>query len=69
MLALSWKLANNDVLSRDRANAVRAALAQRGIALAGVTAVGYGQSQPIGDNSTPEGRAANRRTSLTWANP
>lgn len=59
----------NETLSFDRANAVRAALAVRGIPTDAMTVRGYGQAQPIADNSTAEGRAANRRTSLTWANP
>ena len=60
---------SNEVLSGNRANAVRDALAQRGVPTDAMTTFGYGQSEPVADNSTPEGRAANRRTSLTWANP
>lgn len=49
-------------LSQRRAEAVRNALIQRGIQQERIIAVGYGESQPIADNSTPEGRALNRRT-------
>lgn len=53
-------------LSQDRADAVRAALILRGVPEAALTATGYGESQPIADNATEEGRAANRRTAVTW---
>lgn len=56
----------NVTLSQDRAEAVRSALISRGLRAAAVTAFGFGQSQPIQDNATPEGRAANRRTDITW---
>ena len=53
-------------LSQDRADAVRAALVERGVAEDRIIANGYGESQPIADNSTAEGRAENRRTELLW---
>jgi OOP family OmpA-OmpF porin len=56
----------NNALSQDRANAVRAALIVRGVPEIAMTAFGFGQTQPIADNETPEGRAANRRTNITW---
>jgi OOP family OmpA-OmpF porin len=59
------ELTNND-LSQDRANAVRAALVARGVPEIALTAFGFGQTQPIAENTTPEGRAANRRTDITW---
>jgi OOP family OmpA-OmpF porin len=52
---------SNLSLSRDRADAVVAYLVSHGISSSRLTAVGYGSSQPIADNSTAEGRAANRR--------
>jgi len=45
---------------------VRDALVARGIALGRMQAVGYGDSQPVADNETEQGRAQNRRTSLVW---
>ncbi|MFH2073361.1 MAG: OmpA family protein [Actinomycetota bacterium] len=51
----------NLLLSRARADAVAAYLIAQGVDPVQVTAVGYGEDQPIADNSTPEGRAANRR--------
>ena len=51
-------------LSVDRALAVRAALADRGVDLLRLTASGLGEDQPIASNATPEGRALNRRVEL-----
>ncbi|MCX7930874.1 MAG: OmpA family protein [Chlorobi bacterium] len=49
-------------LSERRANAVRTELVRRGIQPDRIRGVGFGSSQPIADNRTPEGRALNRRT-------
>jgi len=49
-------------LSERRAAAVRTELIKRGIAAERIRAVGFGDTQPIADNHTPEGRAQNRRT-------
>jgi len=51
----------NRVLSDARANAVRTYLLEHGIGEDKVTAVGYGESEPIDTNDTEEGRAQNRR--------
>jgi outer membrane protein OmpA-like peptidoglycan-associated protein len=51
----------NIILSQNRANTVRAYLLMKGVSPDRVTAVGYGMSNPIDDNNTVEGRAANRR--------
>ncbi len=51
-------------LSQERAQAVMAALVARGIASARLTAKGYGQTAPVADNRTEEGRGKNRRVEL-----
>jgi outer membrane protein OmpA-like peptidoglycan-associated protein len=51
-------------LSTRRANTVRDHLIMFGVDEIRLTAVGYGESQPIGDNETIQGRAANRRVEL-----
>lgn len=48
-------------LSERRANAVKRYLQSRGVDVSRMNAVGYGQSRPIADNSTEEGRQQNRR--------
>lgn len=52
-------------LSERRATSVREYLAARGIAAERVEAVGYGETIPIDDNGTTDGRAANRRVVFT----
>ena len=52
----------NTELSQNRADAVRDELVKRGIPANRISAVGYGESDPVADNGTAEGRARNRRT-------
>lgn len=56
---------SNKALSLARAAAVRDALAQLGIESDRLTARGLGESNPIADNDTPDGRARNRRIAIT----
>lgn len=54
--------ADNLVLSTLRAKAVANVLIGKGIQPDRVTSIGYGETQPIADNETEEGRRKNRRT-------
>ena len=51
-------------LSLDRATAIQAALVDRGIELQRLATAGLGENLPAASNSTPEGRALNRRVEL-----
>ncbi len=51
----------NQSLSEDRAQAAVDYLVAAGVDPARVVAIGYGETRPIGDNSTEEGRTVNRR--------
>lgn len=53
--------AGNQTLSEARSQAIVAKLVEMGISADRLTASGKGQSSPIADNSTDEGRAKNRR--------
>ncbi len=58
--------ADNQRLSEARAQAIVAFMAERGVPTAGLTAVGYGEDNPIADNATSAGRAQNRRITFDW---
>ena len=53
--------ATNLKLSQVRADAVKAIMSDLGIASERLTTKGYGETKPIGNNATPEGKASNRR--------
>lgn len=56
--------AYNQTLSEQRAQSVQAYLAGQGVAAERLSAVGYGESQPVAGNDTDEGRERNRRVEL-----
>ncbi|MNE78477.1 Outer membrane porin F precursor [compost metagenome] len=56
--------AYNQGLSEMRASSVAAFLLDQGLAPDKVTSLGVGESQPVADNATEEGRAKNRRVEL-----
>lgn len=56
-------------LSQNRAEAVLSGLIARRILIGGLTAKGYGESQPIADNGTEDGRATNRRIAFRLVLP
>ncbi|MHA4809318.1 OmpA family protein [Flavitalea flava] len=58
------KSADNISLSENRAKAVTAYLISKGIASARLSYKGWGDTQPIKENASPEGRAQNRRTEM-----
>lgn len=57
----------NRKLSQERADSVMAELTRRGIDPSRLSAVGYGEENPVADNSTEEGRQKNRRISIRVA--
>jgi len=59
----------NNPLSVDRANATRDYLVGRGVSAARFTTDGRGSREPVADNATPAGRAANRRVEIYVAEP
>ena len=56
--------AANKTLSDNRAKAVMDALVAKGISKARLTSKGWGSTKPVADNTTEEGRAANRRVEI-----
>lgn len=57
----SGTTAHNLSLSQLRADAVKTQLVTMGVDASRLTTKGFGDTKPLGDNSTPEGKANNRR--------
>ncbi|ACC75166.1 type VI secretion system protein TssL, long form [Paraburkholderia phymatum] len=63
----SRQFASNDALSEERATQVMQILQAAGVPASRLEAVGKGDADPVADNSTPQGRAQNRRVEITVA--
>lgn len=61
----SGPAAFNQDLSEKRANAVKNEMISNGIDASLITVIGHGESNPVGDNTTREGRAKNRRVTVS----
>ena len=59
----------NLTLSRNRADTVRQALVERGVPADQLVAQGFGETEPIAPNDTPENKAQNRRVVFSVATP
>jgi chemotaxis protein MotB len=60
-------ITSNLILSQKRADNVMQFMISQGVKPNLVTAQGFGDADPVASNSTPEGRAQNRRVELTLA--
>jgi chemotaxis protein MotB len=58
---------SNEILSQKRADAVMQFLISQGVKSNLISAKGWGEANPIASNSTPKGRAQNRRVEITLA--
>jgi chemotaxis protein MotB len=58
---------SNQILSEKRAQSVMQYMITQGVKPEMVTARGFGEADPIGSNSTAQGRAQNRRVEITLA--
>jgi outer membrane protein OmpA-like peptidoglycan-associated protein len=55
---------HSEAYSRERAEAVRNTLVSDGVPAASITVVGYGNTHPLGPNTTAEGREENSRVEI-----
>lgn len=55
----------NQVLSQKRAESVKNYLISQGIDASRMVAKGFGESKPVANNTTPQGKAMNRRTEIS----
>ncbi|ACC76023.1 type VI secretion system protein TssL, long form [Paraburkholderia phymatum] len=60
----SHAFASNDALSAERATQVLQMLQADGVPASRLEAMGKGEADPVADNSTPQGRAQNRRVEI-----
>jgi chemotaxis protein MotB len=67
--ALRERFGDNRALSLLRAKAVADVLEKAGVDRSRITYAGYGGTRPIAPNSTPEGRAENRRVEIRLVPP
>ena len=54
----------NMQVSQKRANAIKSYLVEKGVAEKRIVAKGYGETAPVGDNATEDGRNRNRRIEI-----
>lgn len=55
---------HNQTLSESRARSVQRFLVNEGVRAGRSTTIGYGETQPVGDNTSAAGKAANRRVEI-----
>jgi outer membrane protein OmpA-like peptidoglycan-associated protein len=56
--------AYNQTLSENRSRSVSAYLTARGVQPVRIATRGFGETQPVADNTTEDGRSANRRVEI-----
>jgi chemotaxis protein MotB len=60
-------ITSNLILSQKRADTVMQYMISQGVKPSLISAHGFGEADPVASNSTPEGRAQNRRVELNVA--